>query len=215
MSTGLTEGQGMVLWPSAVDGGLEAPRVALGALQDQPWSKQTPGAQGTESPLGVAAGSAATGVPFTRSNGRKFPECDEPSELLPKGLYSSDNAALNRKRKRFSVRCHRGIACGIAKGKRFRVFCLTESDEALRAELPFGRVLNKFWTWLRYSCGDVEYIWVEHRQGEPSEVTGGATPQCACPKLWVGQAACVGYEGVLAGTLSEHRVGPEGAEASS
>ena len=206
----------MVSWPpSLVEAGFEAPRLALGVSQDQPWSKQTPGAQGTESPLGVAAGSAATGGPFTRSNGCESPECDESGKLLFKGLYSSENAALNRKRRRFSVRCHRGIACGIAKGKRFRAFCLTESDEALRAELPFGRVLNKFWTWLRYSCGDVEYIWVEHRQGEPSEVTGGATPQCACPKLWVGQAACVGYEGVLAGTLSEHRVGPEGTETSS
>jgi hypothetical protein len=133
-STGLGGGRGHVLRPrSSVNDALEAPRLAPGVSQDKPWSKQTPGAQGTESPPMESAGD-----PFTCSNGCESPECDETGELLPKGLYSSENAALNRKRRRFSVRCHRGIACGIAKGKRFRVFCLTESDEALRAELGPG-----------------------------------------------------------------------------
>lgn len=61
MSTGLG-GRGRVLRPpSGVDAGSEAPRLALGAPRVEPWSEQTPGAQGVEpphSPLSVAEQSS-------------------------------------------------------------------------------------------------------------------------------------------------------------
>jgi hypothetical protein len=50
-STGLRGGRGKALRPPPfVNSGSDAPRLVLGASQDQPWSEQTPGAQGTESP---------------------------------------------------------------------------------------------------------------------------------------------------------------------
>jgi hypothetical protein len=49
---------------------------------------------------------------------------------------------------------------------------LTESDEALRAGVSFGREFNRFRTWLRkVHCPSFEYIVVEHKQGVPSKAT--------------------------------------------
>jgi len=88
-----------------------------------------------------------------------------PSPLLvPLSVQSPEN---NRyKKRRFLVRAFRGVACGIAKGYRFRWFVLTESDTAIALNIDFGLELNKFITWLRYYCPDFAYIIVEHRQGD-------------------------------------------------
>jgi hypothetical protein len=67
---------------------------------------------------------------------------------------------------RFKVRAFRGVACGLAKGYRFRWFVLTESDEAISARIDFDAEFHRFIRWLRYWCPDFQYIVVEHRQGD-------------------------------------------------
>lgn len=93
-------------------------------------------------------------LPFTRSNGYESGEYYE------------------HRRKQFMVRAYRGVECGTAKGYRFRVFTLSESDEALRAGIDFGSEFHRFVRWLRYHCPSFEYVVVAHRQGVPSVVTG-------------------------------------------
>ena len=61
MSTGLMEGQGMVLWPSYLDGCSEPATIVPMGPQEQPWTKQTPGAQGTESPHRADTSEASVG----------------------------------------------------------------------------------------------------------------------------------------------------------
>lgn len=93
-----------------------------------------------------------------------------PSDALylsPNGCKSAGNADFNRKRARFVVRAFRGVACGIAKGSRFRWFVLTESDAAVKAGLDFGRQFHHLVGYLRdVHKLDFQYIVVEHRQGD-------------------------------------------------
>lgn len=87
-------------------------------------------------------------------------------------LEAEASTKLLHKRKRYLLQSMMGIACGIAKGYRFRSFVLTESDEALAAGVRFDDELHRFFTWLRYYCSDFQYSLVEHMQGKPSIVTG-------------------------------------------
>lgn len=82
------------------------------------------------------------------------------------GLSDNQRIAIERKVARFFVRAVRGAACGRAKGLRFRWFTCTESDEAIDAGLDSRKIFNKFFTMLRYSCPDFQYIVIEHRQGD-------------------------------------------------
>ena len=72
----------------------------------------------------------------------------------------------------FKVRAHRGVACGKKKGKMFRAFELTESDEALAAKLDYSKAFHAFIRQLRRWCEDLQYQVVVHKQGETSRVTG-------------------------------------------
>jgi hypothetical protein len=84
------------------------------------------------------------------------------NQYLADKIYSS----LERKQRKFMLKCHRGVACGLAKGYRFRWFTLTESDDAIASGADFSHEFNKFIVWLRYTCPDFQYIVVEHRQGD-------------------------------------------------
>jgi hypothetical protein len=63
---------------------------------------------------------------------------------------------------RFLLRGFRGVECGFKKGYRFRWWVFTESDEARKLGLNFGKELHKFITWIRYLCPDLQYIVVQH-----------------------------------------------------
>lgn len=102
-------------------------------------------------------GSLCRGCPWAN-----FPEV--PPLLV---IHSIKSQEFQRyKVNRFLVRAFRGVACGLAKGYRFRWFVLTESNEAIKLGLSFGREFNRFLVWLRYWCPDFQYIVVEHRQGD-------------------------------------------------
>jgi hypothetical protein len=83
---------------------------------------------------------------------------------LANGVQSGENGW--RRTARFLVRGYRGLAVGVKKGYRFRWFVLTESDEAIEAGIVFGHEFHRFVRWLRYWCPDVQYLVVEHRQGD-------------------------------------------------
>jgi hypothetical protein len=83
--------------------------------------------------------------------------------LVPYSVKSGENKY--HKQRRFMVRAFNGVMCGSSKGYRFRWFVLTESDEAIRLGIDFGKEFHKFLRWLRYWCPDFAYIVVEHRQG--------------------------------------------------
>ena len=122
------------------------------------------GAQG-QSPARPEAGGMGGGAHLCSSHiVRKDEENENQSG-------SSDFTRYHR-RARWVVRCHRGVAVGLARGFRFRWFVLTESDEAIALGLEFGREFHRFLVWLRYSCSDFQYTIVEHRQGKPSKVSG-------------------------------------------
>lgn len=89
-----------------------------------------------------------------------------PLDLFPNGFKSAENARLNRRRGKYMVIAHIGVACGVAKGYRFRWFALTESNEAIKAGLDFGKVFHRLMDMIRYYCPDVQYLAVEHRQGD-------------------------------------------------
>lgn len=92
---------------------------------------------------------------------------------LPASEQASFNASLNRKRARFQRRAFIGVACANAKGYPFRWFVLTESDQALAAGLSMAKVWHNMVRWLRKVHGiDLQYLWVEHKQGAPCKVTG-------------------------------------------
>jgi len=122
------------------------------------------GVQG-RSPARPRSGGMGGGAPLCSSHiVRKDEENEDQSG-------SSDFSRYHR-RARWAVRCHRGVAVGIAKGFRFRWFVLTESDEAIAEGLDFSREFHRFLVWLRYWCPDFQYTIVEHRQGKPSKVSG-------------------------------------------
>lgn len=79
---------------------------------------------------------------------------------------ATNDVVLEHKIGRFMVRAFRGVSCGIAKGYRFRWFVLTESDMAIALGIEFGAEFHRFMTWLRKLCPDVQYLVVEHRQGD-------------------------------------------------
>lgn len=98
----------------------------------------------------------------------KFYEGDGSEENGGVPLYSSSVRGFEEiKRKyrvkKFYVRAFRGVACGQAKGHRFRWFVMTESLEAAAVGKGIGYELHRFFMWLRYWCPDVQYMVVEHR----------------------------------------------------
>jgi hypothetical protein len=110
----------------------------------------------------VAQGSADIG-----GSPGDFPLVDAVSVWL-KSLYLSNSSQsgenYNKRAGRFLVRGFRGVSVGLAKGYRFRWFVLTESNEAITAGLDFGKQFHKFVRWLRYYCGDFQYVVVEHKK---------------------------------------------------
>lgn len=98
------------------------------------------------------------------SKNSQNPAGSSPPLLVFSGYESEIISA--RKASRFIVRAFRGVKCGEAKGYRFRWFVLTESDEAIKLGINFGREFHRFLMWLRLRCSDFQYIVVEHRQGD-------------------------------------------------
>jgi hypothetical protein len=79
-------------------------------------------------------------------------------------ISSQSEKKYTRKVARFLVRGFRGVGVGLARGYRFRWFVLTESNEAIEADLDFGKQFHKLVMWLRYYCSDFQYLVVEHRK---------------------------------------------------
>lgn len=113
-------------------------------------------------------------------NGKSCNRCRKGYyDLADKSLYLSYNSftiqeKIKHKKNRFLIRCLLGVETGLAKGYLFRWFVLTESDEALKNKINFGKEFNKFNVWLRYHCKDYQYMVVEHEQGVASKITGKA-----------------------------------------
>ena len=98
----------------------------------------------------------------------EYDSLDDGECQAPLYLSNGEESEEHRRRRvgRFLVRGYRGLAVGMAKKFRFRWFVLTESDEAVKAGIEFGKEFHKFIVWLRYWCPDFEYLVVEHRQGD-------------------------------------------------
>lgn len=88
------------------------------------------------------------------------------TRLVIYGCESAKTNELDRRAKRMMVKAFKGTACGVSKGMLLRWFVLTESDEAIAMGLDFGKTFHRLFDWLRYSCPDVQYLVVEHCQGD-------------------------------------------------
>lgn len=71
-----------------------------------------------------------------------------------------------RKAARFFVKARVGILVGMAKGKRFRWWTLTESNESIEAGIDFSHSWSMMRKWLARLDEKLEYCLVEHIQGD-------------------------------------------------
>jgi hypothetical protein len=71
-----------------------------------------------------------------------------------------------RRAARFFVKARVGIMVGISKGKRFRWWTLTESNESIEAGMDFGHSWSMMRKWLTRLDEQLEYCLVEHIQGD-------------------------------------------------
>jgi hypothetical protein len=81
--------------------------------------------------------------------------------------YESDRGwERARKAARFFVKARIGIMVGMAKGKRFRWWTLTESNESITASMSFSHSWAMMRKWLARLDEQLEYCLVEHIQGD-------------------------------------------------
>jgi len=81
--------------------------------------------------------------------------------------YESDRTwERARKAARFFVKAREGIMVGMAKGKRFRWWTLTESNESIEAGMNFSHSWSMMRKWLAKLDEQLEYCLVEHIQGD-------------------------------------------------
>lgn len=79
---------------------------------------------------------------------------------------------LRYRQGRFLGQLMTGVEVGKSQNQVFGWFVLTESDEALAAGLSWSKASHQFFMWFRWKFPGIQYGWVEHRQGNPSKVTG-------------------------------------------
>ena len=81
--------------------------------------------------------------------------------------YESDRIwETARKAARFFVKARVGIMVGMARGKRFRWWTLTESNESIEAGMSFSHSWSMMRKWLARLDEQLEYCLVEHIQGD-------------------------------------------------
>ena len=93
-------------------------------------------------------------------------EAEDISFTCPNTHESDRDWVRERKAARFFVKARIGILVGIEKGKRFRWWTLTESNESIEAGMNFSHSWSMMGKWLSRLDEQLEYCLVEHIQGD-------------------------------------------------
>lgn len=91
---------------------------------------------------------------------------DNYSFTCPNTNESDRDWERERKTARFFVKARVGILVGIAKGKRFRWWVLTESNESIETGMSFAHSWSMMRKWLARLDDSLEFCLVEHIQGD-------------------------------------------------
>lgn len=95
-----------------------------------------------------------------------YSDVEDTSFTCPNTYKSDRDWEKQRKAARFYVKVIIGIMVGLAKGKRFRWWVLTESDESIAAGLNFSHSWSMMRKWLARLDEQLEFCIVEHIQGD-------------------------------------------------
>ena len=90
-------------------------------------------------------------------------DVDNISFTCPNAYESDREWERARKAARFFVKARVGIMVGIAKGKRFRWWTLTESNESIEAGMNFSHSWSMMRKWLSRLDEQLEYCLVTFR----------------------------------------------------
>ena len=97
---------------------------------------------------------------------KHYNDGEDISFTCPYTHESDRDYIRERKAARFYVKARIGILVGIAKGKRFRWWVLTESDESIEAGISFPDSWSMLRKMLARLDDNLEYCLVEHIQGD-------------------------------------------------
>ena len=95
-----------------------------------------------------------------------YGDVENISFTCPNTHKSDRDWEREKKAARFFVKARVGIMVGLAKGKRFRWWTLTESNESIEAGISFSHSWSMMRKWLARLDEQLEYCLVEHIQGD-------------------------------------------------